>query len=666
MSDRTTADDADRALADCLEDYHRRRALAERPRPEDYADRVGDRLDEFRRIVETEERVDAALGEAGSQATAFPRPFGEYTIVRELGRGAMGVVYEAVHRPLGRTVALKVLRTGIDSDPVALERFRREARACAQVRHPHIVEVYDAGEFDGQPFYSMAVLRGRALPEMAGTAAQLPIDALLRGFAGVADALGALHRAGIVHRDVKPSNILVGEDGSMILSDFGLARTAHSERMTSTGQALGTPLYMSPEQMLGRASEIDGRADVYGLGAAMYEVFVGRPLFRFDDVSSAMRMILKEQPDRPRAHRPELPEALENIVLTCLEKRREDRYQDAGALRDDLLNLVEGRKVVGRPVSDVERGLRRARRFAPAIAAGALVAAVGAWMWTHRDATVAVSCWPAARVAIDGVALGESSVEATVGPGRHTLTLEQTGFAPRTESFDVAAGERLTLRQVLVAQAGDDAEALARIGRELDVAMATIEPLTSERGGDERPVRLLWPRGEVRLEDLDAWRVDVSETFEGKGRIEFRRGASVLGETPFEPTKLVTQSPLPDAVRAALRPGDRVRWSFLPERGEAVAAEFVVTDKDLAARFAKIAERTREQPKAVAAHVRAQVLLDAGLCCSARREAKALTDANPNDRRAWLVMQHALDRMQLRDTAPWREACEALARDRRK
>jgi len=666
MSDRTTADDADRALADCLEDYHRRRALAERPRPEDYADRVGDRLDELRRIVETEERVDAALGETGPQGAAFPRAFGEYTIVRELGRGAMGVVYEAVHRPLGRTVALKVLRTGIDSDPVALERFRREGRACAQVRHPHIVEVYDAGEFDGQPFYSMAVLRGRALPEMAGTAAQMPIDALLRGFAGVADALGALHRAGIVHRDVKPSNILVADDGAMILSDFGLARTAHSERMTTTGQALGTPLYMSPEQMLGRASEIDGRADVYGLGAAMYEVFVGRPLFRFDDVSAAMRMILKEQPDKPRAHRPELPEALENIVLKCLEKRREDRYQDAGALRDDLLALADGRKVVGRPVSDVEHGLRRIRRFLPAIAAVLVGAAAGAWLWMKRDATVTVSCWPTATVAIDGVARGETTVETKLPPGRHTLTLGQTGFAPRTEAFDVDAGERITLRQVLVAQAGDDADALARIGRELDVAMAAIAPLTSERGADEAAVRLLWPRGEVRLEDLDAWRVDVSETFEGKGRIEFRRGASVLGETPFEPTKLVTQNPVPEAVRATLRPGDRVEWRFVPDQGTPVSAEFVVSDKDLATRFAKIAERTREQPKGVAAHVRAQVLLDAGLCCAAWREAKALADANPKDRRAWLVMQHALARMQLRDTAPWREACEALAKTVRK
>src|SRR5262249_46347911 len=122
MSDRSTADDADRVLADCLEEYHRRLALAENPRPEDFADRVGDRLAELRRIVETERKLDIALGDV-RQSAELPRPFGDYTLIRELGRGAMGVVYEAVHRPLGRTVALKILRTGLDVDGVALERF---------------------------------------------------------------------------------------------------------------------------------------------------------------------------------------------------------------------------------------------------------------------------------------------------------------------------------------------------------------------------------------------------------------------------------------------------------------------------------------------------------------------------------------------------------------
>jgi hypothetical protein len=573
-----------------------------------------------------------------------------------------------VHRPLGRTVALKALRSGLGTDPVALERFRREARACAQVRHPNIVEVYDAGAVGGEPYYTMAILRGRALGDVTGTAARPDLAPLLRGFAGVADALRVLHAAGIVHRDVKPSNILVADDGTMILSDFGLARTAQSERVTTTGQALGTPLYMSPEQMLGRASEIDGRADVYGLGAAMYEVFVGRPLFRFEDTAEALRMILREQPEKPRAVRPDLPEALENILLKCLEKRKEDRYQDAAALRDDLLNLAEGRKVVGRPVSDVEHGLRRVRRFVPAIAAGVLATAIGAWAWKQRDATVVVECWPAAGVAIDGVARGETALETKVAPGRHTLTLSQAGFAPRTEKFDVAAGERLTLRQVLVAQKGDDAEALACIGKELDVAMAALQPLTTDRGGHESEpsVQLLWPRGLVRADDAATWRMDVTEAAEGQGRIVFRRDGQVLGEAPFRASGFSNEGEIPAAVRSAIKPGDTVEWSYEPAEGETVTAEFTVCPRDPRPRLDKIAARTREQPKALGAHVRAQFLLDGGYWLAAYREAKALTDANLRDRRAWIVMQRALDGMQLRDTAPWRDACEALAKERKK
>jgi hypothetical protein len=663
MTDKSTADDADRVLADCLEDFHRRRALAENPRPEDYADRVGDRLGELRRIVEMETTIDAALGESGPQHAGFPRAFGEYTLVRELGRGAMGVVYEAVHRPLGRAVALKVLRTGLDTDGVALERFRREARACAQVRHPHIVEVYDAGEVDGQPYYSMAVLRGRALQDMAGTAAEPQLPALLRGFANVADALGALHRAGIVHRDVKPSNILVTESGEMILSDFGLARTAHSERLSSTGQALGTPLYMSPEQMMGRASEIDGRADIYGLGAAMYEVFTGRQLFKFDDVASAMRLILKEQPERPRALRPDLPEALENILLKCLEKRKEDRYQDAAALRDDLTALAEGRKVVGRPVSEVKHGWRRVRPFLPAVAAAALVAATGGFLWMHRDATIVVTCWPSARLEIDGVDQGEpaAAFAAKVAPGHHSLKLEQAGFQPRTESVDVGPGEETRVDRVIVAEAGEYEVALAQIGKELDVAMTTIKPAAASRGEDENAVTVLWPRGEVRAEDLATWRVDVSEKFEGEGDIEFRAGGTVLAKVPFDPKNMTTEGPMPDAVRAAVAPGAHVSWGYVPRHGDAVMTDVVVTGKDMTKPLEKIAERTKEQPRAVAAHLRAQLLLNAGLYLAAYNEAKALTDAHPKDRRAWLIMQHALDRMQIQDCKVWREACNGVA-----
>jgi serine/threonine protein kinase len=666
MSDESTLDDTDRVLADCLEDYHRRRALGERPQPRDYAERAGDRLPDLVRIVETEEQVDAAMGEAAPKA-GFPRPFGEYTLVRELGRGAMGVVYEAVHRTLGRTVAVKVLRAGLDDDPIALERFRREARACAMVRHPNIVEVHDAGKVDDQAFYSMALLAGRPLSSLAEAKRLPPLDVLARGFASIADALATLHKAGIVHRDVKPSNIVMLDDCTMVLADFGLARTAQSERVTSTGQALGTPLYMSPEQILGRAAEIDGRSDVYGLGAAMYEVFVGRKMFETEDVATALRAVLRERPASARSLRADLPEALDRIVMKCVEKRKEDRYQDAAALRDDLLNYAEGRKVVGRPVSDVEHGVRKVRRLWPAIAASVVAAAAASWWWMHRDATLSVSCWPTAQVSIDGAARGDTPITAKLSAGRHQLTLTQAGFAPQTRDLDLDPGADKELQLVLIAQAGDDPVALARLGKELEVAMASLEPVASLRGGDDVPVRLLWPRGEVRMEDLSAWRIDVSEDFEGGGRIEWRRGKEVVAQQPFDPAKLSTEGAVPAEALAGLKAGDRVTFAFVPDKGTPVTADAVISGKDLRPRFAKIAERTKEQPVAVGGHLRAQVLLDAGLPLAAYRQAKTLADAHPADVRAWVVMQHALDRLQLRDSGPWREAAEgaAKAKDRR-
>jgi hypothetical protein len=275
-----------------------------------------------------------------------------------------------------------------------------------------------------------------------------------------------------------------------------------------------------------------------------------------------------------------------------------------------------------------------------------------------------VDCWPTARVSIDGVARGETALETGIAPGRHVLTLAQTGFAPRTESFDLAPGERLTLRQVLVADAGDDPAALARIGRELDVAMASIQPLTSERGAEEAPLRLLWPTGEVRPEDVSTWRVDVSEAFDGPGRIVFRRGGAEVASERFEPSTFETERPVPAAATAGLSPGEHVVWGYYPDQGMPVTAEFTVTRKELEPRLARIAVRTRDQPKALCAHLRAQAMLDAGLHLAAYREARAVLDENPADRRAGVVMQHALDGLKLRDTAPWREACDAAARAR--
>ena len=285
-------------------------------------------------------------------AAGLPRRFGPYTLVRELGRGGMGVVFEATDRVLGRRVALKLLADGCDDE--GRERFRREARATAQVRHPNIVEVYARGVIARRPYYAMALIPGRSLDAMA-RAGTLPRPRELAGrLAEVADALDVLHRAGVVHRDVKPSNIIVERSGRLVLADFGLARFGDA-KLTASGHVFGTPAYMSPEQVDGAPENVDGRTDVYSLGASLYELIAGRPMFLAHEPGGMLRAIREDAPPRLRDRVPDVDGALEAIVLRAVEKRKEDRFESAGDLRDALLAYAAGEPVDGRPVSRASR-----------------------------------------------------------------------------------------------------------------------------------------------------------------------------------------------------------------------------------------------------------------------------------------------------------------------
>ncbi len=370
---------------------------------------------ELMEAAASEERATQEPGGAAGREPAVGEPFGEYLIVRELGRGGMGVVYEAIHMPLGRRVALKVLEDRRISNAADLARFQREAGLASKLDHPNICTIYETGEHAGEPFIAMRLLEGETLADLVararadgvggflavpvsgereasdssqrratssgtprGRLARSEIAAIVRLIEKVARALHAAHMKGVVHRDIKPANIMVGVDGDPVVMDFGLARDVSSDAqpLTRTGEVCGTPAYMAPEQIHGRRGEVDAQSDVYALGVLLYECLTLRRPFEASTREALYRAILMEEPVDPRRLVPALTADLAVVVLAALEKERSRRYQSALALADDLRALIEHHPISVRPVSQLGR-VRRWSRRQPAKAALAVVLLLG-------------------------------------------------------------------------------------------------------------------------------------------------------------------------------------------------------------------------------------------------------------------------------------------------
>ncbi len=278
----------------------------------------------------------------------------------------MGVVYRARQISLNRPVAVKMLLGGRYTDPVAQARFLVEAEVIARLRHPHVVQVYEFGRTDDQPYFVLEFVGGGSLAgklKADGRFAPRPAAALV---AQLADAMAAAHAQGIIHRDLKPANVLLTEAGEPKVTDFGLAKLEKSE-VTASGAVLGTPSYMSPEQAAGKTHEVGTATDVYALGAVLYELLTGRPPFRADSAMATMRQVLEQEPARPRACGANIPRDLETVCLKCLEKEPRQRYPTAEALAADLRAFLDGRPIAARPVGLAER-LAKAVRRRPAVA----------------------------------------------------------------------------------------------------------------------------------------------------------------------------------------------------------------------------------------------------------------------------------------------------------
>jgi hypothetical protein len=280
-----------------------------------------------------------------------------YEILGVLGRGGMGVVYQARQIRLKRLVALKMILAGAHAGAEELARFRTEAEAVARLQHPNIVQIYEVGEQDGRPYFSLEFVDGGSLAQKL-QGAPLPARQAAELVETLARAMHAAHQRGIVHRDLKPANILLTAEGTPKITDFGLAKRLDTDAgQTRSGAVMGTPSYMAPEQAAGKIHAIGPATDIYALGAILYELLTGRPPFKAESVMDTLLQVMEREPDWPRLHNRQVDRSLEAICLKCLQKAPQDRYPSAAALAEDLTAYLRGEPVLAE--GDTSRWLLR-------------------------------------------------------------------------------------------------------------------------------------------------------------------------------------------------------------------------------------------------------------------------------------------------------------------
>ncbi len=349
------------------------------PRPDDGATQAvaADVTVDQARPTDVADPQATVAPEAGRLVSkAVPAAVAGYEILGVLGRGGMGVVYKARQVGLNRVVALKMILTGDHADNQERARFRTEAEAVARIQHPNIVQIYEIGEEGGRPYFSLEYVDGGSLNARINGAPQ-PLREAARGVHLLAGAMDCAHKAGVVHRDLKPANVLLTADGTPKITDFGLAkRVQENSGQTRSGSILGTPGYMAPEQAEGKNSEVGPPADVYALGAILYELLTGRAPFQAPTLLETLEQVRTREPVAPVVLQPGVPRDLETICLKCLQKDPRRHYDSAGALAEDLRRFLAQEPILARRVGRVERAWRWCRRNPRLAVLGAATAAI--------------------------------------------------------------------------------------------------------------------------------------------------------------------------------------------------------------------------------------------------------------------------------------------------
>ncbi len=515
--------------------------------------------------------------------TAIPQRLGDFEIIRELGRGGMGIVYEARQVSLNRQVALKVLGGGLGLTGKAVQRFRREAEAAAKLHHTNIVPVYATGEQDGSHFYAMELIEGpsldkvlRQLRQPSGEASQpgnpdvtgpyvarvesptdsLPplsasslgsgspyFDTVARLVAEVADALDYAHQNGIIHRDIKPSNLLLSPQGRLSVNDFGLARVLEQPGLTLTGEFVGTPAYMSPEQITAGRIPLDHRTDIYSLGATLYELLTLEPPFRGQSREQVLAQIVQKEPRPPRKLNKKAPVDVETICLKALEKDPDHRYQTAGAMAEDLRRYVNRFAISARRAGPVERAKKWVKRH-PAVAA-ALACASFLALLAAFFAFQAFQAQQQIKAEQRERALDNALVAASSGDE------EQTEKAIKeAEVRGVSTGQVRMLRGYVAFQKGD----FTRAAEELEQAVTLLPDSVAARA---LLVIVYNHAGELRkytqrLEETDRLTPITPEDYLFKGMAESFDNAARAQDTLNQGIRL-RDTPLGRAIRAEAR-----------------------------------------------------------------------------------------------------------------
>lgn len=405
--------------------------------------------DRWRRLRTLQAGLDelfpkVGTGPAAAPTTGLPQVPG-YTLEAELGRGGMGVVYRAIHDRLQRTVALKMMLAGPFARTRELARFQREAELVAQLQHPNIVAIYDVGDVDGQPFFTMELVGGKSLAERLRAGPMQPMAAAAL-MATLARAIDFAHLHGIVHRDLKPANILLATDGTPKVGDFGLARRIDAHDITVSGERIGTPNYMSPEQVSGHAGAVGPPTDVHALGVVLYEMLTGRPPFLGASDAETTQLVLAAEPPAPRSLAVGIPRDLETICLQCLRKEPYRRYASAALLATDLDHFREGLPIAARRVGLPERLWAWARRR-PGLATALGLCAILAL----SHAIVGISAWQQQQRLLADVEIAIASSHAHARAER----LDQADEALRQATTRLAGGGSPELQARLATAAAD-------------------------------------------------------------------------------------------------------------------------------------------------------------------------------------------------------------------